>query len=55
VVPKLMTAGQLPLGSLLGVVEGAVLGLIRAASAAGIVMAAADYFVIRRRTNSSCG
>ena len=51
VVPKLMTAGQLPLGSLLGVVSNAVLGLIRAASVAGIVMAAADYFVIRRRTN----
>ena len=51
VVPILMTAGQLPLGSLLGVVKDAVLGLIRAASAAGIAMAAADYFVIRRRTN----
>jgi len=51
VVPKLMAAGQLPLGSLLGVVENAVLGLIRAASVAGIAMAAADYFVIRRRTN----
>ena len=51
VVPKLMTAGQLPLGSLLGVVTNAVVGLIRAASVAGIVMAAADYFVIRRRTN----
>ena len=46
-----MTAGQLPLGSLLGVVKDAVLGLIRAAAVAGIVMAAADYFVVRRRTN----
>jgi flagellar biosynthetic protein FlhB len=51
VVPTLMTAGQLPLRSLLGVVKDAVLGLIRAAAGAGIVMAAADYFVVRRRTN----
>jgi flagellar biosynthesis protein FlhB len=50
-VPTLMTAGQLPLGSLLSVVKDAVLGLIRAAAVAGIVMAAADYFVVRRRTN----
>jgi flagellar biosynthesis protein FlhB len=50
-IPTLMTAGQLPLGSLLAVVKDAVLGLVRAASVAGIVMAAADYFVVRRRTN----
>jgi flagellar biosynthetic protein FlhB len=51
VIPVLMTAGQLPLPSLLGVVSDATIGLIRAAAAAGIVMAAADYFVVRRRTN----
>ena len=51
VIPLLMTAGQLPIGSLLGVVNNATLSLIRAASVAGIVMAAADYFVVRRRTN----
>ena len=51
VVPQLMTAGRLPLGSLLGVIKEATIGLIQAASAAGIVMAAADYFVVRRRTN----
>jgi flagellar biosynthetic protein FlhB len=51
VIPVLMTAGQLPLTSLLGVVKDATIGLIRAAAAAGIVMAAADYFVVRRRTN----
>jgi flagellar biosynthesis protein FlhB len=50
-IPTLMTAGQLPLGSLLGVAKDAVLGLVRAAAVAGIVMAAADYFVVRRRTN----
>jgi flagellar biosynthetic protein FlhB len=50
-VPVLMTAGRLPLGTLIGVVNDAALTLIRAASVAGIVMAAADYFVVRRRTN----
>ncbi|UQU65405.1 EscU/YscU/HrcU family type III secretion system export apparatus switch protein [Couchioplanes caeruleus] len=51
IVPLLMTAGRLQIGSLLGVVNDAVLALIRAAAVAGIVMAAADYFVVRRRTN----
>jgi flagellar biosynthetic protein FlhB len=51
IVPVLMTAGRLQLGSLLAVVNDATLTLIRAASVAGIVMAAADYFVVRKRTN----
>jgi flagellar biosynthetic protein FlhB len=51
IVPLLMTAGRLQLGSLLGVVNDATMALIRAASIAGIAMAAADYFVVRRRTN----
>jgi flagellar biosynthetic protein FlhB len=51
IVPLLMTAGQLQIGSLLGVINDAALSLIRAASAVGIVMAAADYFVVRKRTN----
>jgi flagellar biosynthetic protein FlhB len=51
IVPMLMTAGRLQIGSLLAVVNNATLVLIRAASVAGIVMAAADYFVVRRRTN----
>src|SRR3954466_15988327 len=51
IVPLLMTSGRLQLGSLLSVVNNATLSLIRAASVAGIVMAAADYFVVRRRTN----
>jgi flagellar biosynthetic protein FlhB len=51
IVPLLMTAGRLQLGSLLAVVNSATLTLIRAASIVGIVMAAADYFVIRKRTN----
>jgi flagellar biosynthetic protein FlhB len=51
IVPVLMTPGRLQLGSLLSVVDDATLTLIQAASAAGIVMAAADYFVVRKRTN----
>jgi flagellar biosynthesis protein FlhB len=51
IVPILMTAGRLQIGSLLGVVTNSAISLIRAASVAGIVMAAADYFVVRRRTN----
>ncbi|MBU2663110.1 EscU/YscU/HrcU family type III secretion system export apparatus switch protein [Actinoplanes bogorensis] len=51
VFPALISAGQLPIASLLGTVVDAALNLIRAASVAGIVMAAADYFVVRRRTN----
>ncbi len=49
-VPILMTAGQLPLGALLAILQDAVLSLWRFAAAAGIVMAAADYFVVRQRT-----
>jgi flagellar biosynthetic protein FlhB len=51
IVPLLMTAGRLQLGQLLAVINDATLSLIRAAAVAGIVMAAADYFVVRRRTN----
>jgi flagellar biosynthesis protein FlhB len=51
IVPLLLTAGRLQLGSLLAVINNSVLALIRGASVAGIVMAAADYFVVRRRTN----
>ncbi|MEV4707764.1 EscU/YscU/HrcU family type III secretion system export apparatus switch protein [Actinoplanes sp. NPDC049316] len=51
IIPLLMTAGRLQIGSLLGVVQDATLALIRAAAVAGIVMAGADYFVVRRRTN----
>ena len=51
IVPLLMTSGGLQIALLLSVVKGATLSLIRAASAAGLVMAAADYFVVRRRTN----
>jgi flagellar biosynthesis protein FlhB len=51
IVPLLMTAGRLQLSSLLAVINNSALTLIRGASVAGIVMAGADYFVVRRRTN----
>ncbi|BBH64964.1 hypothetical protein ACTI_16490 [Actinoplanes sp. OR16] len=51
IVPTLMQAGQLPLASTLAIVNDAAISLIRAAAAAGIVMAAADYFVVKKRTN----
>jgi flagellar biosynthetic protein FlhB len=50
-VPLLLFSGSLSLASLLGTVKGAVVGLIRAAAVAGLVMAAADFVVVRRRTN----
>jgi flagellar biosynthesis protein FlhB len=50
IIPLMMTSGRLQLGSLLGLLDNAVLSLIRAAAMAGIVMAAFDYFVVRRRT-----
>jgi flagellar biosynthetic protein FlhB len=48
-IPMLMTAGSVPLGALLGMVGNAVVSLIRAAAIAGLVMAGADYIVVRRR------
>jgi flagellar biosynthetic protein FlhB len=50
-IPMLMFSGSLPLASLLGAVQGAALGLIRAGAVAGLAMAAADVIVVRRRTN----
>ncbi|WP_430780643.1 EscU/YscU/HrcU family type III secretion system export apparatus switch protein [Actinoplanes sp. G11-F43] len=50
IVPVLLSAGRLPMATLLATISDASIQLIRAAAAAGIVMAAADYFVVRRRT-----
>jgi flagellar biosynthetic protein FlhB len=50
-VPLLMFSGGLPLATLLGTLSDAIVGLIRSAAVAGLVMAAADYIVVRRRTN----
>jgi flagellar biosynthesis protein FlhB len=50
-VPLLMGAGGLPLGTLLGGVGDAVLTLVRFAASVGLAMAALDFLVVRRRTN----
>jgi flagellar biosynthetic protein FlhB len=49
--PALMAPGAMPLDALLGTIGGAALTLVRSAAIAGLVMAAADYAVVRRRTN----
>lgn len=48
-IPLLVGSGHLPLGAVLGILVGAIISLIRYAAVAGLVMAAADYAVIRRR------
>jgi flagellar biosynthetic protein FlhB len=50
-IPVLMSTGTLPLGALLGTVTDAVFGLIQSAAFAGMVMAGADYAMVKRRTN----
>ncbi len=49
IAPELVSLGSAPLGSTLDTTAGAVLSVIRASVAAGLVMAAADYLVQRRR------
>lgn len=51
VVPVLAASGALPLSTVLATVWDAVIDLLRLAGVAGIVMAFADYAVVRRRTN----
>jgi flagellar biosynthetic protein FlhB len=48
-LPGLVTAGSMPLPTLLDLIAGTVLTLVRTAAAAGLVMAIADYAVVRRR------
>jgi flagellar biosynthetic protein FlhB len=49
-VPMVMGSGALPMASLVEVLSGSALSLIRWAAVAGLVMAVLDYVVIRRRT-----
>jgi flagellar biosynthesis protein FlhB len=49
-VPMVMGSGALPMSSLVEVLSGSALSLIRWAAVAGLVMAVLDYVVIRRRT-----
>jgi flagellar biosynthetic protein FlhB len=48
-VPVLLSAGSVPVEVLLSTIVSTVLNVIRAAAAAGLIMAAADYAVARRR------
>ncbi|GAA1800949.1 flagellar biosynthesis protein FlhB [Luedemannella flava] len=50
-IPIMFGGGALPLEALLGEIVSAALTLIRSAALAGLVMAAADYAVARRRIN----
>ena len=49
-VPVLTGSGSLPLAVVLGAVRDTALALIRSAALTGLVLAAADYAVVRRRT-----
>ncbi len=49
-VPTVMGSGALPVTSLIGMVSGTALTLLRTAAVAGLVMAIVDYVVVRRRT-----
>lgn len=48
-IPVLMTAGGLPVNVLLDAAGGGVAGLIQTAVAAGLILAAADLFVVMKR------
>lgn len=48
-VPALLTAGSIPLLTLLSAIADAAMGLFRAAAGAGLVLAGADYAMARRR------
>jgi flagellar biosynthetic protein FlhB len=50
-VPVLISQGTLPLPALLDLIGNTSVNLMRYAAGAGLAMAAADYFMARRRTN----
>jgi flagellar biosynthetic protein FlhB len=50
-VPALLSSAGLSLEALVDTVSGALIGIIRAAAGAGLVLAVADYGMARRRTN----
>jgi flagellar biosynthesis protein FlhB len=52
-VPTVMGSGSLPLSALVSIAANTVLNVLRYAAAAGLVMAMADYAVVRRRNNKS--
>lgn len=52
-VPTVMGSGSLPLSSLVTIAVSSTLGMLRYAAAAGVVMALADYAVVKRRNDKS--
>ncbi|GAB3861378.1 flagellar biosynthesis protein FlhB [Dactylosporangium cerinum] len=50
-IPTLLGATAMPLQTIIGLVADTVLEVIRVAAATGLVLAFADYFVAKRRTN----
>lgn len=48
-VPGIMTSGLIPLPTLLSTVGDTAINMIRSAAAAGLVLAATDYAMVRRR------
>jgi flagellar biosynthetic protein FlhB len=49
--PALLTAGALPLSNTIATTTNAAMTLIRLACLTGLIMAAADYLMVKRRTN----
>ncbi|HZC72965.1 MAG TPA: EscU/YscU/HrcU family type III secretion system export apparatus switch protein [Jatrophihabitans sp.] len=52
-IPTVIGSGSLPLSSLISIATGTVLGLLRYAAAAGLVLAVADFVVVRRRNDKT--
>jgi flagellar biosynthesis protein FlhB len=50
-LPALLTSAAMPLEGLIDTIAGALIGIIRAAAGAGLVVAVADYGMAKRRTN----
>jgi flagellar biosynthetic protein FlhB len=51
VVPELLASTAMPVGTLISTIGGALISILRAAAAAGLVLAVADYAMVRRRVN----
>ena len=52
-VPTVYGAGSLPLMSLINIATGTALNVLRAAAVTGVIMAGADFAVVRRRNNKT--
>jgi flagellar biosynthetic protein FlhB len=48
-LPRLVAAGSMPVPALINLIAGTIVSLVRTAALAGLLMAAADYAVARRR------